>query len=96
MTKYIYIVTRDVTKKIETGGHSVPNLGVHTSLKSAIEHFKSIKEDRLKFGYKCHWDIYGDISYNRQWDHFDYRKAYLESEERIEKLKIERWNLKHR
>ena len=91
---YIYIVTRIVDVDGKRFGTAVPNLGVHTSLKKAVNHFEGVKTERLKRGYVCHWDIYGedppaciDTRKDVRTAMLTVRGEYAETET----LKIERW-----
>jgi hypothetical protein len=47
--KYAYIITRTFTR-FEPGITELPNLGVHSTFKKALEHYESVKADRAKFG----------------------------------------------
>ena len=85
----IYIVTRIVTDS--EFGTPVPNLGVHTSRKSAEDHYFGVVEDRKKLGDKVVWERLNNIDkYNK-----DLREAYIErGKKEVEKLKIEVWEVK--
>lgn len=43
--KYVYVVTR-ITKNANPSVTEIPNLGVHTSLKRAKQHFEGVVTDR--------------------------------------------------
>jgi hypothetical protein len=44
--RFIYIVTR-ITKNDRPGVTEIPNLGAHTNLRKAKQHFESVVSDRL-------------------------------------------------
>lgn len=91
MAKYVYIVTRIVIQKREIYGTAIPNLGVHSSLEKAIDHFNDIKKDRLEYKNRyCRWDNY--LPKNKYDSRHLYRVARLESDIEIEELRIEKWN----
>ncbi len=52
--KYAYMVTRRVTPE-QPYCYDVPNLGLHSSMKSAVRHFKSVIKDREKCGATVCW-----------------------------------------
>ena len=89
--RYIYIVTRTIVRENKKYGIPIPNLGVHTNLKAAIEHFESVKLDRTSKGYKCLNDRY--LSCYNQVHDVGYREALLEEKDEMETLYIERWKI---
>lgn len=53
---YIYVLTR-ITKNEGLYGSSVPNLGVYTNRKKALDHFDLVKNDRIRNKSEHHWTI---------------------------------------
>jgi hypothetical protein len=51
--KHVYIVTR-IVEKLTNGIREIPNLGVHTSFKKALQHYNSVIVDR---GANSVWNI---------------------------------------
>ena len=90
----VYIVTRVVQNS--EFGIAIPNLGVHTALKRATEHFESIKQDRIKQGYTEHWD---HCEHQECAGAMAVRRAYLSHRHRNddgtehEELRIELWRV---
>ena len=84
----IYVVTRYVTDA--TLGTPIPNLGVHTSKKSALKHYDGIIEDRIRLGAKlAHTQALALDRYNS-----DMREALIiGTDGSYERLKIEVWKV---
>jgi hypothetical protein len=47
--RYVYVVTRYVENESE-GMKSIPNLGVHSSRKAAVRHWKAVLKNRRDYG----------------------------------------------
>jgi hypothetical protein len=91
--RYIYIVTRTV--KGEKVGTSMPNLGVHTNKKRALEHFNGVVEDRERIGYKISWSRWNpETIYPDDLPHFEMKTALMIDGEVEETLRLERWKVK--
>jgi len=89
----IYIVTRDYFSA-PSGVLNVPNLGVHTSLLRAKDHFESVLKDRkVAMQGKVQWDVSDNVTYNNYPDVVLRRVRIEYSNGQAEELKLEQWGV---
>ena len=85
----IYIVTRYVTDA--TVGTPIPNLGVHTSQKSALKHYDGVIEDRIRIGARV---LHNRALTLHKYNNRDMRDALIINKDGShERLKIEVWKV---
>jgi hypothetical protein len=87
MSRNIYVVTRYVTDA--TLVTPIPNLGVHTSKKKALAHYKSVIEDRLRLGAR----LLHEHKLDQNIQNKDMIEALIASKDGYERLKIEVWRV---
>lgn len=90
--KYIYVVTRIVKSK-QACGVAIPNLGVHTSERSARDHFESVIQDRTKYG-RVVWDRDTGMDFYRDEQTVLIREAHCQDNwHGDEFLRLEKWKI---
>jgi len=95
--RYVYMVTT-IAENLPKGFRSIPNLGAHSSLKSATKHFNSVVSDRRKFAKRV---VEGRTPETGDYPSHLLRSADIEFKDgyyggRVEEIRLERWKLKGR
>lgn len=86
MSRFVYVVTR-IFHTHENFGRSIPNLGVHSNLGRATNHFNSVLADRRRFGKVREMPSLSDDRNPR------IRCAMAEVRGEMEEIFIERWKI---
>lgn len=92
--RYVYMVTT-ITEGLPEGFRCIPNLGAHSSLESAVKHFKGVLADRKRFASDVTETItpeYGDFPYSVvRSASVQFKEGYYSG--RFEEIRLERWRL---